>query len=288
MSGQATGWVFRFGPKDRAMRMVLLAVADAANRDGAHAHPGLAAIVEGSLYGRAHVYRTLERLIEEGWLTVEEQGNGRGRATVYTVNGVSEGGPLNRPIVRRPDEPNPPIEHEEPSHPAAETVPSEGSSLCPSTVENNVTINGVGETPTASLPSIVATSPHLTEAQALCEEFAALLSARGERTNGKARSKRWVVEMDALLRLDGRTPAQARWVIRWLDGGADRVAQFWRPNVRSPAKLREKWVQMSEQYHALANPAPKPTFLTRPGAEPLADALARIRGTQPELPAVIR
>jgi hypothetical protein len=67
------------------MRAVLLTIADAANRDGEHAHPGIQAIVDGSLYGRAHVFRTLRKLEDEGWIEVEEEGGGRGRAAVYRV-----------------------------------------------------------------------------------------------------------------------------------------------------------------------------------------------------------
>jgi hypothetical protein len=67
------------------MRAVLLTIADAANRDGEHSHPGVQAIVEGSLYGRTHVFRTLRKLETEGWLEVEEEGGGRGRAAVYRV-----------------------------------------------------------------------------------------------------------------------------------------------------------------------------------------------------------
>lgn len=97
MSGQCTGWVLRHGPKDRAMRAVLVTIADAANRDGEHAHPGTAAIVEGSLYSLCHVKRVLRRLVDEGWVDVEEQGGGRGIATTYRVRmdrrqtGSSEG-----------------------------------------------------------------------------------------------------------------------------------------------------------------------------------------------------
>ena len=86
MSGQVTGWVLRYGPKDRAMRMVLVTIADAANRDGEHAHPGMAAMCEGSLYSPSHVRATVAKLIADGWVEVEANGlGGRGMATVYRV-----------------------------------------------------------------------------------------------------------------------------------------------------------------------------------------------------------
>jgi hypothetical protein len=67
------------------MRAVLLTIADAANRDGAHAHPGLDAMVEGSLYSRRQVIDTAGELVAEGWAVVEQAGGGRARATVYAV-----------------------------------------------------------------------------------------------------------------------------------------------------------------------------------------------------------
>lgn len=85
MSGQATGWVLRHGPKDRAQRAVLLTIADAANRDGEHAHPGIPAMVEGSLYSRSTVLAKVRELVEGGWISIEEEGRGRGHATVYRV-----------------------------------------------------------------------------------------------------------------------------------------------------------------------------------------------------------
>lgn len=72
------------GPRDRAMRSVLLVIADAANGDGEHAHPGLSNIIDYSLYARAHVLATLDRLAEEGWIAVTGR-RSPGRATTYRV-----------------------------------------------------------------------------------------------------------------------------------------------------------------------------------------------------------
>lgn len=105
MSGKCTGWVGDNGPhpddidrtgrpygnRARGLRMVLLAVADCANVDGEHAHPGIAGVVRFSLYSSGQARRLLDELEAEGWLVVTEQGGGRaagsrhGRATVYRV-----------------------------------------------------------------------------------------------------------------------------------------------------------------------------------------------------------
>lgn len=130
MSGQATGWVLRHGPKDRAMRAVLVTIADAANRDGEHARPGIAAMVEGSLYGKSHVSRVISRLLAGGWIEIEEQGNGRGLATVYRVI-------METPPSGGGSPGNPPIPEEKPPHPDEETSPSGDSiPLFPTVIPN--------------------------------------------------------------------------------------------------------------------------------------------------------
>ncbi len=97
MSGQATGWVLRHGPhpehvdregkpygaRARGLRSVLTCVADAANADGKHAHPGIEGVMRGSLYSRRQSINLLDELVQEGWLGVEEVGGGIGKATVY-------------------------------------------------------------------------------------------------------------------------------------------------------------------------------------------------------------
>ena len=99
MSGIATGWVGRHGPRPddvnrlgdpyagraRGLRMTLLAVADSANSDGKHAHPGVENVAAFTLYSVGQARRLLMELVDEGWLIVTEEGGGRGRATVYDL-----------------------------------------------------------------------------------------------------------------------------------------------------------------------------------------------------------
>lgn len=79
-----------YAARARGLRAVLVTVADAANRDGEHAHPGLPAMIEGSLYGRSQVMKIVRELVEDGWLAVEEEGRGRGHATVYRLPRMAE------------------------------------------------------------------------------------------------------------------------------------------------------------------------------------------------------
>jgi hypothetical protein len=101
VSGKATGSVYQHGPnpetidregkrygleRARRLRSILLAVADAANVDGEHAHPGVMNIMSAALYGRTQVCEALAELVAEGWLSVTQKGGGRGRATEYAVH----------------------------------------------------------------------------------------------------------------------------------------------------------------------------------------------------------
>lgn len=76
----------RYGPRARGMRSVLLAVADVADVDGLHAHPGIPRLAEYCLYSRRQIINILDELEADGWLIVREAGGGAGRATVYDID----------------------------------------------------------------------------------------------------------------------------------------------------------------------------------------------------------
>lgn len=99
------------------------------------------------------------------------------------------------------------------------------------------------------VPAIVEASPHLEPAIRLCELMARQVEDRGAAgAADRAHNKGWVLEMEKLLRIDGRTPEQVAKVLAWLDRGADDVASFWQTNVLCPQKLRLRWAQMEMQY----------------------------------------
>jgi hypothetical protein len=100
VSGIATGWVGKHGPRPgdigadgvpygrevaRSLRAVLAPIADAANAQGERSYPGLTGIMDWTFYSRTHVIKLLQRLAEDGWIRIDEQGGGRGNATVYAV-----------------------------------------------------------------------------------------------------------------------------------------------------------------------------------------------------------
>lgn len=278
MSGQASGWVLRHGPRPdmidrngtkygaraRGLRAVLVGVADAANADGHHAHPGNDNLVSFSLYGRRQVSTLLAELLAECWLLVEEQGGGKGKATVYglPLMGVETSRSLHgyedRYRAVHGDEPR--SADVDTAQSEGDTAQSRGAQQRSSNGEHNDNSNvsdpGTGlarlDEWADDLPAVVAKSGLVELSRELCGLLETTLTERGYRTAlGKARSKRWLLDMEALLRVDERPVAQVRWVIGWLHRGDDRVARFWRTNVRSPDKLRVQWDVMREQYRAL-------------------------------------
>jgi len=51
---------------------------------------------------------------------------------------------------------------------------------------------------------------------------------------------RWAADIDKLIRIDGKTDGEIERVIRWCQADS-----FWKGNILSGAKLREKWDQLT-------------------------------------------
>lgn len=148
MSGQATGWVLLNGPRPddtdrtdkpygaraRGLRSVLVAVADAANVRGEHAHPGTDNVAAAALYSRRQTINLLHDLVAEGWLEVTEQGGGQGMATTYRL--LCDRRPTVQPL------------HPQRVQPAPERVQSAAL-----TVQPRLHPNGLATAPTNEEPS---------------------------------------------------------------------------------------------------------------------------------------
>lgn len=52
--------------------------------------------------------------------------------------------------------------------------------------------------------------------------------------------KKWAADIDKLIRIDGKAPEEVERVIRWCQQDS-----FWKGNILSGAKLREKWDQLT-------------------------------------------
>jgi phage replication O-like protein O len=67
----------------------------------------------------------------------------------------------------------------------------------------------------------------------------------------------WARHIDYMLRLDGRTQTEIETVIRWCQTDTSKDALFWRSNILSTAKLREKFSQLLLKMPQNAKPKQK-------------------------------
>jgi hypothetical protein len=77
------------------------------------------------------------------------------------------------------------------------------------------------------------------------------------RTQTPKQFQAWCAEIDRMLRLDQRTPGNVEGVIRW-----SQADDFWKQNILSPSKLREKYDQLWLRF--TANPKTIPRAASPP------------------------
>jgi len=211
-----------------------------------HCFPSHARI--GGLLGLSErsVARPLVELEKAGWISRTRRNNSRGER-------IADGYHVHHSLAYRAEErgrdaQSSAIQPRDPARPYRAESRGLEKQREPVNESKEEDVSGYAEPAPPTLPKVVMESPKLTDAYRLCKVLASSLEQRGERINGKAATNAWVREMEALLRIDGRSPEDVERVLRWLDEGADPVSSWWQPNVRSPAKLREKWHTMGEQY----------------------------------------
>lgn len=84
MSVQATTWVWEHSKSRGPDRIVLLAIADAANREGGYSCQSIATLVKMSGVSESTVHRSIKALLESGEL-VHEGASARYRTNVYSL-----------------------------------------------------------------------------------------------------------------------------------------------------------------------------------------------------------
>lgn len=240
MSADATGWVFRHSPFNGITFAVHLAMADSVN----DLHANEFWMSQERLATKARTTRktaraALEALIAEKFLAeLPGKSTDHGGSPVRRFRFLFPDHPVVYETRWAPpspvgtDDPLDPVPVGNPSHPSGYS----GSSQWVPTTHK----------PKEPKESTQVKASEVSDAALLCQEFADQIASRGNKR--PAVTKAWEDEMDRLLRLDHRELDHVRRVLKWLNAGADPPALFWRPNVRSPAKLREKWDQMAEQY----------------------------------------
>lgn len=66
----------------------------------------------------------------------------------------------------------------------------------------------------------------------------------------------WATDIDKIIRIDNQPPATIENVIRW-----SQTDTFWKVNILSGSKLREKWDQLSAKTLSVTNQQPSASTL---------------------------
>ena len=104
-------------------------------------------------------------------------------------------------------------------------------------------------------PADDAAAPPREDVEALCTLLADLIEANGSKR--PTITKRWRDAARLMLDNDGRTLAEAEGVIRW-----SQADGFWKTNILSMPKLREKYDQLRLRMGATTpQQAPKPEWM---------------------------
>lgn len=258
MSIRVMSWVWEHSRAAGIDRLVLLAIADAANDDGQQAWPSGETLARKTGVNLRTVQRSVRRLVELGEVSVKTNA-GKGGTNVYRVHLATQT-PGTAPPPRPPV--TPALRHPRRSATPAETTQT------PGTAPPEPSLNR----PTESLRDS-ASEIHRDDVERVCAHLADRIEA-----NGSKRPKvtaRWRDSARLLLDADARTEQQIHNAIDWSQGD-----EFWRANVLSMPTLREKYDQLrlAAQRPKVVNgrsPTP-PTPTPPPAREVLASIDARV------------
>lgn len=229
--------------------------------------------------GKAAIRGAVQELETVGYLT-REQTRGQDGQTSHSVWLVTDSPPSVSPSAENRTTENRTTLEEHPledDHLEDQTLPNTSGTASDVVCEDDGDL---------SEPSVAKVAEALwAEAEDLCGHLAvAIVESGGEGTRAPKVTRAWIREMERLLRIDGRTPAQVRAAIDWAHrgqgahGDGDRW-DGWSRVVLSPVKLRKHYEMMRRQAAPHTRRTPSGGPLT--ASEALQRHLARQEGATP-------
>jgi len=210
MSIKVMSWVWENSQAGGTDLLVLLAIADHASDDGGNAWPSMDLLARKTRVSERTVRRSLRELESLGELATEP---GTGRTSSHYQVLMSQGGQDDRP------------------HPGQGDPP--GRTDCPPTPDGDVrqTVNEPSGNQRTSSALPADADPVIVE---LCEYLAEWIVRNG----GKPPTigVKWYDACRLMIEIDKREPESIRKAIDWCQRN-----EFWRSNIRSMPKLREKY-----------------------------------------------
>lgn len=208
---------------------VMCAYALRASADGTGAYPSLDEVAECVGSTRQAVTRVRDRLLEAGVLRPCRHGRGYEIEMETPVDLLSDRPKRGHGLARRPQLRVAPMQLRVAATPSC-------NDATPSSGPRNSELHEVTHKEPKKEPSRRKPEVH-PDARRLCELLAELMVANGSRPPNVGDG--WITDMDRLLRLDGIEPVRVERCIRWCQRD-----DFWKGNILSPKKLREKFDQL--------------------------------------------
>jgi hypothetical protein len=249
VAGNVTDWVWEHSRAVNAPLIVLLAVAHEADRDGI-AIMSVRELARKARVSSRSVQLAVRDLAALRELEVRSAGGGRGHRATYRVPIKGEDpapfetvkGEDPAPFTGNPEDPAPfeptgnpedPAPFRRPKPQVSGTNPEDSSPFAISDVL--ITTTGTSEVQVKDVSE--EARPDVTR---LCARLASHIAANGSKR--PAITKRWRDAARLMLDRDGRTEQQIASAIDWC-----QADEFWRANILSMPKLREKYDQLRLQ-----------------------------------------
>lgn len=263
MSIAVMSWVWQHSASGGNDRLVLLAIADHAGDDGTNAYPSVGRLARKANISERTVQRCIQSLIGLGELEVEfGSGHRASRYTVLMKEGRQSVTPPADEKVDRGDNLSPQPRQTDTTgasdcHPSGDTAGT--LTVLEPSVEPSENHPGSAAAPrdAGRKPKAPKTDPAVVDA--LCKLLADLIEQNGSKR--PTVTKAWQDACRLMIERDDRDPVKITNAIKWC-----QADEFWRANILSMPKLREKYDQIRLAAQRQAN-----------GGRPAAPSTARER-----------
>lgn len=251
MASSATEWAWANSRASNGSLIVLLAIADEIDRNGAEVEMSVTQIAGKCRLGDRATRDAVKALERLGELSVTPRAGGIGSYRLSTTPAESAGPPLSTPadIAGPPRQNLPdlstipleksagPVDNSE-EKPQVRATPAESAG--PEISDMFVVPTGRSLAGVKDVPAKPAPTPPRDDVDRLCEHLADRITGNGSRR--PTITKKWRDAARLLIDKDGMTEQQVHSAIDWCQNH-----EFWRGVVLSMPKLREKYDQLRQQ-----------------------------------------
>jgi hypothetical protein len=238
MATGATKWAWENSRASNGSLIVLLAIADECGKERT-AEMTTAELARKSRLSERGVQNAVRELAALGELSVR-LGPGRGNRNRYSPCPLNPADSSSNPAESAPFEETPqnlhPAESAPFKHHPRRSDPNPAESTGVEISNMLLTVTGSPLVPVKDVPA----KPPRDDAERLCEHLASKIEANGSRR--PVVNAKWRDAARLLIDKDGRTEEQVRAAIDWC-----QQDEFWRANILSMPKLREKYDQLRMQ-----------------------------------------